>query len=224
MGVPSGTPAVVGTATPAKPSVVHEHYFAAMREYKAKQYEQAAASFAAVEAECLPQLVVYFVQAKTRRAACFLARARWAEALAIFDELSAARETLAAFDRELLDPELSDSSLVDEIATIYWSRCVCLEQLGRLREACARGAELIERVGTGTTPKQRSYVAGLYLLQAKYAVTRKQFNKAFKALDATIAQCSTTDTPDAKRTLREAEEMRRDLQARVRIHRPPTGM
>ncbi len=172
--------------------------------------------------ECPPQLAFYFVQAKSRRATCFLARVRWAQALSIFVELAGDTEMLTAFDRRCRElPLRADSALHNEIATIYWSRCVCLAELARLREAYALGGELIERVGTGMNATQRSYVADLYLLQAKYAKSRKQSSKALEMLDASIAQCSTIDPPDANRVMREAEQMRHDLQAHVRIHQPP---
>jgi hypothetical protein len=91
-----------------------------------------------------------------------------------------------------------------------------LAELGQLSAACRTIADLIEEVGSGTTPIQRLCVAQAYMLQAKHAEARGQFDEAVKALDAAIAHCSRDDEPDLRKSLHEAEQMKQSLQARVR--------
>lgn len=184
---------------------VKAQFSVALRQFQDKRYEDAAASFAAVEAACPPELTGLFVMAKSRRAGALLARKRWAEALAVFDELAA---DSGGFGSAALSP--------DAVPTIHWGRAVCLEQLGRLTEACKAVGPLIDEVGSGTTPAQREYVAGAYLLQARIAEARGRFDDAFKAVDAAITQCSNANDPRLKTVLREAEQMQQALRARVR--------
>ncbi len=184
-----------------------ERFLAAQEHYRNKLYEKAVAGFAAVEAGCLPGLASLFVMAKVRRGASFMALKRWGDALGVFDELAAEIDELPGFDR---------TRLPDRVATIYWSRSVCLEQLGRMTEACARIADLIEEVGSGTTSTQRNWVASAYLLQARAAQARGRFDEAHRAIDAAITQCSGTDEPELRSTLHDAEQMKQALQARVR--------
>ncbi|MGO9900032.1 MAG: hypothetical protein ACLP0J_10130 [Solirubrobacteraceae bacterium] len=191
---------------PATGERLKERFYIAMELYRNKQYEKAAASFAAIEAECSPGFEGIFVMAKARRGASLMALKRWREALRVYDEIVADSERLAAFDSERSDL----------IASIYWARPVCLEQLGRRTEACNRVADLIEAVGSGTTPTQRDYVAGAYLLQARAAEARGRFNEAERAINSAIAQCSRTDEPELRSTLHEAEQMKQSLHARVR--------
>jgi tetratricopeptide (TPR) repeat protein len=182
-------------------------FHVALRQFKDRQYEQSAVSFARVEAACPEELTDYFVMAKSRRAGALFAMKRWADALSILDELVADSDRLVRFPRERRP---------DELATIYWTRAVCLEQVGRLPAACDAVGSLIGEVGSGTTPTQRLYVAGAYLLQAKAAEARRRFDEALKAVDAAIAQCSRGDEAELKSELHRAEEMRDRLRARVR--------
>ncbi len=197
------------TDEPVTGERMEERFYAAMDLYRNKQYEQAAASFAAIEALCPPGVAGIFVSAKARRGASLMALQRWREALKVYDELVADSQRLAAFD----------SARSDLIASIYWARPVCLEQLGRRTEACNRVADLIEAVGSGTTPAQRNYVAGAYLLQARAAEARGRFSEAERAIDAAIAQCSRDDEPELRSTFHEAEQMKSAIQARVRPER-----
>ncbi len=180
---------------------------AALGQFQAHRYEEAAASFAAVEAECPPALTTFWVMAKTRRAGALFAMRRWGDALALLDELTADKESLAKIDRQRFP---------DEVATIYSTRAGCLEMLERWSEARKCVADLIEEVGSGITPTQRFYVADAYLLQAKAAVARRAFSTAFKAIDAALAQCASVDDPEIAKVRRQAEELQQSLQARVR--------
>jgi len=180
---------------------------AALREFKAGRYEDAATSFAAVEAETPPTLTTFRVMAKNRRAGALFAMRRWNEALAVLDELAADKESLARIDRERFP---------DEVATLYSARSGCLEMLERWPEARDSVADLIKEVGSGNTPTQRFYVADAYLLEAKAAVARRAFSAAFKAIDAALAQSANSDDPQMTKVRRQAQELKQSLQARVR--------
>ena len=104
----------------------------------------------------------------------------------------------------------------DEVASVYWGRAVCLEQLGRLAEASRASSLLIEEVGSGATPTQRFYVAGVYVLQAKTAEAQGRFTDALRALDAAVAYCARFEDPDLKAPLHEAEQMQAAIRYRVR--------
>jgi hypothetical protein len=92
----------------------------------------------------------------------------------------------------------------------------CLAELGQLSAASRATADLIEEVGSGMTPVQRMCVAEAYKVQARSAEARGRFDEAVTALDAAIAHCSRNDDPDLRINLREAEQMKQSLQARVR--------
>jgi tetratricopeptide (TPR) repeat protein len=202
-GVPKGTPEGDPNALKTR---VREDFFAGLGQLQNEQFEAAAESFAALEAILPPHWTTQVVMAKSRRAAAFIGMRRWDEALALFDELIADPEALRRFPRDRFP---------DEVATIYWGRPVCLEQLGRLDEACDAVPALIEEVGSGTTATQREYVGGIYLLQAKAAEANGQFDRALKAVDAAITHCSRTDDPQLKTLLQDATEMRVALQQKT---------
>ncbi len=191
-------------------------FFLGLRQLQEEEFEKAAATFGAVEAALLSvgteghvssDLIAGFVSAKIRRAAAMLGMLRWDEALAIFEELFAEVQARPGFVRD---------AAPDVVPSIYWGRAVCLKELGKLTEACAAVAPLIEAVGTGTTPTQRAYVAGAYLLQASAAEVGGRFGEALKAVEAAIAQCSGAKEPQLIATLHEAERRRQALTARDR--------
>ena len=106
-----------------------------------------------------------------------------------------------------------------EVASIYWGRAVCLEELKRLTKAREAVADLIEEVGTGATATQRGYVAQAYLLQARTAEARGRFDEASKATEAAIAQCSGGNDPELMTMRQEAEHAQQALQWRLRSTR-----
>jgi hypothetical protein len=132
---------------------------------------------------------------------------RYAEALAVFDELAADVGS---------DGRLRGESSSDQLPTVLWGRAVCLEHLGRLPAAREAVGRLIDEVGSGTTPKQRLYVGQAYLLQARTAEARGRFDEAAEGVNAAIRHCSSVDEPVLKAVLHEAEQMKAALQARVR--------
>ena len=196
-----------GPATPQRPEVVKQHFMAALAQFKAGRYEDAVASFAAVEAESPPALTTYRVLAKARRAGALFALNRWSDALVLLDELVADKESLAKINRERFP---------DEVATIYSARAGCLEMLQRWPEARECVTDLIEEVQDGNTPTQRFYLADAYLLRAKAAVARRDFSTAFAAIDASLAQCASGNDDQTTKVRRQAEELYESLKARVR--------
>jgi tetratricopeptide (TPR) repeat protein len=206
-GMPEGMPAVGDGSTGGR---FDELFSLGLRHLRAREFEAAAASFAAADAELPPNFRNRHVMAKSRQAAALLGMARWSEALAVLDQLVADRETLADFPRE---------QFPDEVASVYWGRAVCLEELKRLAKAREAVADLIEEVGTGATATQCGYVAQAYLLQARTAEARGRFDEAFNAIEAAIAQCSGRNEPEMTTIRHEAEQAQQALQWRVRSTR-----
>jgi hypothetical protein len=195
---------------PTSGDVLKEHFIAALGQLRAGRYSEAAASFAAVEAECPPTFTTYRVLAKSRRAGALFALRRWSEALVLLDELVADTGSLATIDRQRFP---------DEVATIYAARAGCLEMLKLWTRARDSVADLIAEVGSGETPRQRFYVADGYLLQAKAALARREFSTAFRAIEAAITQCESVEYPGVAKVRRQAEELQQSVQARVRTVR-----
>jgi tetratricopeptide (TPR) repeat protein len=203
-GMREGMPAAGEVATGGG---FDELFSVGLRQLQTREFEAAAASFAAADAALPPNLRNRHVMAKSRQAAALLGMARWREALAVFDELVADRQTLANFPRE---------QFPDEVASIYWGRAVCLEEVKQPTKARSAVADLIEEVGTGATATQCGYVAQAYLLQARTAEAGGRFDEALKATEAAITQCSGRSEPELTTVRHEAEQAQQALRWRVR--------
>jgi tetratricopeptide (TPR) repeat protein len=170
-----------------------------------RRFEQAAAEFAAAE-EGFSQYLTHYESAgiaRVRRAVALGSLQRYDEALEILDALIAS--------------PISFPDFPDELPSIYWSRAVYLQQLGRVDEADGAAEELLAKAGSGATPKQRGFVAQAFLLQAQSAEATGRLDDALAAAEAAIAQCSIVENPSRRsEVLGAAEPLRASLLERVK--------
>lgn len=126
------------------------------------------------------------------------------EAAALLDELASGKDALAKIVR--------DSPQTDEVAAIYSTRILCHEELGHWPKVHGCVADLINEVGSGSTPAQRRYVAMAYLSQARAARAQRRYDVAAVALDAAVTQSATVPGhPTMQALRREAQQRERDL-------------
>ncbi len=183
------------------------------KQFRRRRFGKAAEFFAAAEAEIegFRECFNWVVTFRLRRAFCLYALSRWGEALAIFEGLIADHRKLKAAG---LEDVYNGDRFPDEIPAIYWTRVLCLRDLGRLREARDAIPDLIEQIGSGTTPTQRAYLGDAYLLQARVAESESDYEQALRAADSALAHCSGYDEPWVEEARNEAEQLREVLQAR----------
>ncbi len=133
------------------------------------------------------------------------------EALEIFDRLVADQKKLKAAELDVFPRD----RWPDELPALYWSRAMCLNALGRLLEARDALPDLIEEIGSGTTPTQREYLGGAYILQAKVAESEGDYEQALRALDAVLAHCGRYDEEWVDRLRQPAERQKKILVRRM---------
>jgi len=184
----------------------------AQEQFRRRRFAKAAELYAAAQAEIerFPECANWVVMFRLRRAFSYYAVERFDEALTIFDQLIAEQEKLKAAGRDGL---FNRARFPDEIPSIYWSRALCLEALGRLEDARDAIPGLIEEIGSGATPKQRSYLGDAYLLQAKVAESQGNHEQALKATDAALAHCARYDEPWVAQARHDAEQMQQAIKA-----------
>jgi tetratricopeptide (TPR) repeat protein len=179
--------------------------------FRARKFEKAAEAFAAAEAEIkgVPALRIWEWRFQIRRAASLRQLKRMDEALAILDKLVADQKKLKAAN---LHPFPRDK-WPDELPTMYWSRLSCLYELGRLAEARDAIPDLIEEMGSGSTPTQRHYLGSAYFLQASVAQSEGDYDQALRAIDAVLAHCGRHDEEWAEPLRRIAAKRRKSVVA-----------
>ena len=129
---------------------------------------------------------------RNRRAAALYTVKRWNESLAVLDGLISDMRKLEAAG---LGHVFQSEDRPDEIPTIYWTRAVCLDELGRRTEARDAIGDLIEQIGSGATPTQRAYLGDAYVLQARIAESQGQHAQASAAVDAALRHSERYDEP-----------------------------
>lgn len=154
--------------------------------------------------------------------------ARWRLRIRIFQATSLVR--LDAYEKAmlLLDGLVSDVETLksadalngvddqfsDELAAVFWSRLVCLDELGRFDEVGPALSALIDQVGSGQTVAQRNWLSGAYLLYAKAAAIGGEYRQANEAIDATLRLCSSfEEEPWVDGRRREAAGTRQNVAA-----------
>lgn len=183
-----------------------QRFSIALKKLQNNELTDALSAFQALEAEVPTTWANHIIMLRNRQVTALLKQEQWGEALSVLVDLIAHTENLEEFDRERFP---------NEIASTFWARCVCLEQLDRLQEASHAIAGLIEEVGSGATDVQREYLAEAHLLSARAARAQSRLVDALAEADAAIATCQRFEQPVVTTTLGDAKRMRQQLLAEI---------